>query len=154
MASNNIPIGAYPFAFTTLLNITTAGVYIIKQTGDSAADVAWNSGACYLLTTSVAGLYYFVLKRPTVTKTLSTQKLAVKGFNNGWGGGGIGHGCDGCTSDMSSFTSAEGTSTCSLTGTSIGGPTTGSFTTSNYLNYSIKYTTSSTIVDYLRSSLT
>ncbi len=141
MTSNNIPIGAYPFAFTTLLNITTAGVYIIKQTGDSAADVAWNSGACYLLTTSTAGLYYFVLKRPTVTKTLSTQKLAVKGYNNGWGGSGIGHGCDGCTSDVSSSTSPEGTSTCSLTGTSIGGPTAGSFAASNFLNYSIKYTT-------------
>jgi hypothetical protein len=141
MIANTIPIGAYPFAFTTLLDTNSSGVTLIYQAGDSAVGSYWSSGSCYLFTPSAVGLYYFVIKRPSVSKTTSTQKLAVKGYWNGWGANGGGHGCDGCASNTSSIGGSENSQNCSLISGAYGGTTTGSFPTNAYLNYSIKYTT-------------
>ncbi len=141
MAANTMPIGAYPFAFTTFLDSSPSGVTLICQAADSAADAYWSSGSCYLFTPSAVGLYYFVIKRPNVTKTTSTQKLAVKGYWNGWGSNGSGHGCDGCASSVSGSGGSESYNTCSLLSTATGGVTSGTFPTTSLLNYSIKYTT-------------
>ena len=146
MFIHNIPVGAYPFAFTTLMGTTSsAGVKLIKQERyvGATSNQNYNSGACYS-GSFTAGLHYFVLKRPSVAM-IADINIAVKGYNYGWGSGSGGNGIDGVppTYTYSLSPTNETSTTCSVIAESnvatLAATTGGSYAAA-YLNYSIKWT--------------
>jgi hypothetical protein len=143
MVNNNITVGSYPFAFSTLLSTNPSGVKLVTQssttTGGNSSN-NFNSGACHLFTPLSNGLYYFVMKRPNVPMPANTN-IAVKGYYNGWGTGSGGNGCDGCTGSTISGTSGDNSQTCTqISATLTALPGAGAFPGSWYLNYNIKWT--------------